>query len=457
MRHDKGVVIKGTAAVLAIAVLMVVSAGDLWSKDRDRGAEVVVQRSDGTFLAGELLSVQGRALVVSDRVSARDVTVGIEDVRAVRIVRSANVLKRTMNGFLYAAVPTGALTLLGKGNMSDRLTVIAAIGGVGALIALYRGASRGADWTAVLDGASEKRKDLALDKMRTLALFAGPPPADFDGAGRQPKLGALLNAKDVRVEDMTGQRPPRFHLSFEPAYVMPRAGNAHIQLFKDMGFADTHPGGIIWFFEYGPTTYPHATNNTVLSLRSFAAEYSLNPSLAVGFAYSYFGETRADGFRMIPVTFRGESYYSELYTSATSAGEGYFLTAAWKPVPDLFYNRYSLKLGVELGLCTSRAEFDTADGWGARNARVFRRTVPSAGVVAGLDVYYGRNLSFGVWARYRYARANVAAFSLDGSYLSLSERSSEPDLIDVPVTIAFPAHRVELGGLATGISFGLHF
>ncbi len=458
MRHDKEVLLKGTAAVLAIAILMVFSAGDLWSKDRDRGAEVVVQRSDGTFLAGELLAAQGRTLVVSDRASARDVTIGIEDVRAIRIVRRANVLKRAMNGFLYGAVPVGGLALLGKGKVSGRLTAIAAFGGVGALIAAYRGASRGADRTAVLDGASAKRRDLALDRLRTLALFAGPLPADFDGVGRQPKLGTLLDTKDGRFEDLAAQRPPRFHLSFEPAYVMPRAGDAHIRLFKDMDFADTHPGGSFWFFEYGPTTYPQATNNTVLSLRSFTVEYSLNRSFAVGFAYSYFGETRAEGFRMIPVMFQGGSYYSELYTSATSAGDGYFLTASWKPVPDLFYNRYSFKLGVEMGLCASCATFGMNDGYGTSvSGRVLRRTVPAAGVVAGLDAYYGRNLSFGVWARYRFARASVASFSLDGSYLSLSEQTGEIALIDVPVTVAFPAHRIELGGLATGISFGLHF
>ena len=44
MKHDKGVLLKGSAAVLAIAVLMVVSAGDLWSKDRVRGAELIVQK-----------------------------------------------------------------------------------------------------------------------------------------------------------------------------------------------------------------------------------------------------------------------------------------------------------------------------------------------------------------------------------------------------------------------------
>ncbi len=447
---------KRGALAVSLAVFLAVTAVDLDAKSRTKGAEVVVQRTDGTFLAGELLAVQGRALIVSDRVSACDVTIGIATIRAVRVVREANVLKRAMNGFLYAGAPAGALILLGKGDTAGRLAAVAGIGGVGALIAALRGVAKGTDVTAVLDGTSEKKADFVLKKLGALALFQGALSSNFDGVGRQPKLGVPLAATDGPFEDLTVLRPARFHLSFEPGYIMPRAEGAYIGLFKKMDFGDTHPGESFLFIRSGPTAYPRRTSICNISARGFTAEYSLNRSFTVGLAYASLGQATVKGFRMIPVTWRGEAYYSELYVAADSAGEGYFLTAAWKPAPDLFFNRYSFKLGVEFGLCAARVRLDTSEyAFGAAlDKRSVAKTVPAAGIVAGLDGYYGRNLSLGVWARYRYASVRIGASGLNGAYITLSEQA---DVIDVPVAVAFPAHKVDLGGPTAGVSLGLHF
>lgn len=458
MHSIEGSIKKVIPAVLALAAFLAVPAGDLCAKSRTRGAEVVIQRTDGTFLAGELLAVQGRTLVVSDRISARDLTIGVDDLRAVRIVRSTNVFKRAVNGSLYAGVPAAGLILLRKGNMADRLAVVAGIAGVGALIAALRGVAKGADEFAVLGGETGKKKDFALNKLRAAALFPGSLPANFDGVGRQPKLGGPLTDGDVDFTDNAVSRPPRFHLSFEPGYVRPRANDAYIRLFKSMKFGDTHPGGSFLFITYGPTAYPHATSETDISLKGFTAEYSLNRSFAIGFAYASLGKGSTKGFRLVPVEWRGEPYYSELYVSSASAGDGYFLTAAWKPFPDVFFNRYTFKLGVEIGLCSARLTFDTSDGgFTAVDARSFRKTVPAAGVVAGVDAYYGRNLSLGIWARYRYASVRGGAFDLNGSYNMLTEKADVIDIIDIPVAIAFPAHKLDLGGPSAGVSLGLHF
>jgi hypothetical protein len=459
MKNSKRDKKKGALVVaLALIVALAVPTGDLCAKTRSRGAEVVVQRMDGTFLAGELLAVQGKTLVVSDRVSARDVTVGIEDVRAIRIVRHSKVLKKAALGFLYAGVPVGALGLAGGGGggITNRIPAIALFGAAGALYAGLRAVAKGADETAVLGGAPGTRADSALKKLGSMALFRGALPANFDGVGRQPKLGAPLAANQGRFEDLMAPRLPRFHLSFEPALYTSRETAPSTHLFQNMGFGDTHPGGSVFFFDYGPTTYPRATGGSGISLRGFTAEYSLNRSFVVGFAYASLGKVAVEGFRMIPVTWRGESYYTELYASAASAGDGYFITAAWRPTPDIFFNRYAFKLGVELGLCAARMTFGTSEyAFGTDvDKRSVTKAVPAAGIVAGLDSYYGRNMSLGVWARYRYASARVGTFGLNGSYISLDEQANP---IDVPITVAFPAHRINLGGPAAGVSLGLHF
>lgn len=458
MKKSNGFIKKIIPVALVLAVFLAIPAGDLCAKTRTKGAEVVVQRTDGTFIAGELLAVQGRTLVVSDRVSARDVTIGLEDVRAIRIVKESKVLKKAALGFLYAGLPVGALGFIGGGSIKDRIPAIAVFGAAGALYAGLRAVAKGADETAILEGRSREKADFTLKKLGGMALFRGALPANFDGVGRQTKLGAPLGANANRFEDLMAPRLPRFHLSFEPALDTSRETASYTRLFKNMGFGDTKPGGSFLFFSYGPVSYPLKRDETLISLRGFTAEYSLNRSFAVGFAYASRGKVTVEGFRMIPVTWRGESYYSELYVSAASAGDGYFVTAAWRPTPDVFFNRYSFKLGVELGLCAARMTLDTSDGAPtAVDARTIRKTVPAAGIVAGLDAYYGRNMSLGVWARYRYASARVGAFSLNGSYHTLTEQADVIDLIDVPITVAFPAHRINLGGPAAGVSLGLHF
>ncbi len=393
---------KAIPAILVLAAFLAVPAGDLRAKSRTRGAEVVIQRTDGTFLAGELLAVQGRSLIVSDRISARDMTIGIDDARAIRIVMGSNVL------------------------------------------------------TAILEGRSREKADFALKKLGGMALFRGALRANFDGVGRQPKIGAPLAAKDGHFDDLMAPRSSRFHLSFEVGFSTYGEIASLRRLFKNMDFGDTRPVGHSdnsGRSYGGPISYPRAVPD--LS-GGFTVEYSLNRSFAVGFAFASLGKVAVKGYRMIP---RYDYYklYDELYASATSAGEGYFITAAWRPTPDLFFNRHSFKLGVELGICAARMTFGTLKSNIESNVdkRSVTKAVPAAGVVAGLDRYFGRIMSLGVWARYRYASTRVGAFSLNASYEDGLDEEWNP--INVPVTVAFPAHRINLGGPAAGVSLGLHF
>ncbi len=406
MKRARGLMNKIGPIVIAAAVLLVVPAGDLCAKSRARGAEVVIQRTDGAFLAGELLAVQGRALVVSDRISARDVTIGIDDVRAIRIVRESNVL------------------------------------------------------TAILEGRSREKADFALKKLGGMALFRSALPANFDGVGRQPKIGAPLATKDGHIDDLMAPRSSRFHLSFELGFSTFGEIASLKRLFKNMDFGDTRPAAYdnSGRSYRGPTSYPRAVPD--LS-GGFTVEYSLNRSFAVGFAFASLRTVEVEGYRMIPRYDYYQHYngYDELYASATSAGEGYFITAAWRPTPELHFNRYSFKLGVELGIYAARMTFGTLRSIFERDRNIEERsvtkTIPAAGVVAGLDRHLGRIMSLGVWARYRYASTRVGAFSLNAAYEDGLDEEGNP--INVPITVAFPAHRINLGGPAAGVSLGLHF
>ncbi len=475
MRHDKGVLLKGTAAVLAIAVLMVFSAGDLWSKDRVRGAELIFQGKDGTFLRGELLAVEGRILVLLDASSGKETRISIDDVDAFRALKKAGVLPAMLKGFLIGGVPIAGLGLIRRGNAGSALMGGAVLGGVLAVYKGFRAAAKGQDETAVLRGASVPKTDFALKRLKDMALFPKSLPAD---------IGSVIRSRGTRTptapgetyRDLTAVRFPRFHLSFEPFGILSEGEGPYIGLFRTMEFADTEPGGSFLFISWGPVSFPVEHGRGGIRLRGGRAEYSVSRSFSVGFAYASMGSGTTDGYRQIPVTFRGEPYYSEADLTEKRSGDGYFLTASWMPIPDTFFRGTSFKLGVEMGVCVSRHHFGTSEHIGAEyvwvlsgispetlaegeiDGRSFSRTVPAAGVFGEVDFYSGRNMSLGFRAGYRYARIRFRAFPLAGTYLMLEEDpSGEISVLHLPLPVTFPAHSADLGGPFAGLSLGFHF
>ena len=460
MKNSKEFIKKAARIALAAAVFLAVPAGALYPKHRGRGAELVVQKKDGTFIKGELLFVRERTLILLDKMSGTDVTVGIDDVDAFKVVRSPRFSARFSWAALLVGVPASVYGLTARnGAFWTRM----GIGIGGGTIALLGMASliKGTDEVAVLKGGSEQRTSFALNKLVGMAFFRGSLPADFDAVRKSLTPRAPSAGKESVFRDLTVSRPTRLHLSFEPFYPLSERTGPYVGLFRAMGFGDTRPGGGWWIFTREPTAYPRMDRISPFSLRGARIEYSLTRSLAVGFAYASLGSGSTDGFRLIPVPGMPWSWwtpadYSPLYISEDHKSDGFFLSAAWMPPPDTFFNSLALKFGVELGACISRLDFATSEGSyeAVIASRSLRKTVPAAGVFGELSYYFGRNASLGFRAGYRYARTRIGAFNLDGTFLDLDDRGS---LIHSPLTIAFPAHRLDLGGPALGVTLGLHF
>ena len=71
-----------------------------------------------------------------------------------------------------------------------------------------------------------------------------------------------------------------------------------------------------------------------------------------------------------------------------------------------------------------------------------------------LDYYFSRNWSVGVNVEYKYVPAKIDALKMTGYYQNLDENNN---LIDSPLQIDIPSHKVDFGGWDFGIAFGLHF
>lgn len=446
------------AVAMAFAAILAVPAGTLYAKVRDRGEEIIVQKKDGTFLTGELLAVEGRTLVLLDASSGKDIRVAVDDVDAFRVLKRSRVLPAMLKGFLTVGAAFPTVSLVFGGSVKGGLMVGAVAGGLFAVFKGLRAAARGQDETAVLRGAPAPRTEFALKRLGKMAFFGSSLPADIAALRKSRGSTPPPVPKGREAQDLTSLRFPRFHISFEPFGILSEGKDPYTSLFRKMEFADTRPGGSFLFIKWGPTPYPVGHGAGGITLLGGRAEYSVSRSFSAGFAYGTMGSGSTKGFRMIPVTWRGGNYYSEAYVTENRSSDGYFLTAAWMPVPDTFFKRTSFKLGVELGLCVSRHHFGASELIDEVDGRSLSKTVPAAGVFGEVDLYSGRNMSVGVRAGYRFARTRVEAFALKGTYMMFEESGSDEfTLIHVPLDIAFPAHTVELGGPTAGVSLGFHF
>lgn len=143
--------------VLVLVGTLVIPVG-LVAKNK-RGADLLIEKLDGTQVQGELIAVKGSSLLVMERVSKSDVTLGIEDVRVITIVKKSKALLGAGVGFFVGgtigAVQYAAADKSGFfGDMGPALSGagIALLGlGVGALL----GASSGADESLLIYNSTE--------------------------------------------------------------------------------------------------------------------------------------------------------------------------------------------------------------------------------------------------------------------------------------------------------------
>jgi hypothetical protein len=72
--------------VLGLVFSLLICSGNIMAKER-RGAEVVITKTDGQKIKGELIAVKASSLLLLDSRSATDLSVDVNGIRAIRIVR----------------------------------------------------------------------------------------------------------------------------------------------------------------------------------------------------------------------------------------------------------------------------------------------------------------------------------------------------------------------------------
>jgi hypothetical protein len=157
---------------------------NLMAKEK-RGADILIQKKDGQQVRGELIAVKKDSLLLKETASGVDVSVDVNDMRTITILKKSKTLKNGAIGLLIGGVVGVAAgyfydysrtytmsswlsTLERKGY--EYLIIPGFIGAaIGALVGVATGASAGKDNTIQVEGKSDSEIKEIMEELRKKA------------------------------------------------------------------------------------------------------------------------------------------------------------------------------------------------------------------------------------------------------------------------------------------------
>lgn len=127
------------------------------------GAQILVQKKDGLYMAGELIAVKPSSLLLLS-FKGTDVSIDTEDIRVIKILKKPTVLKRAGLGLLIGGGGGALLGLVAGDDKSGSLRMTAGekavflgiiIGLAGLVYGGIMGALAGKDKTIQVEGQTE--------------------------------------------------------------------------------------------------------------------------------------------------------------------------------------------------------------------------------------------------------------------------------------------------------------
>ena len=154
-------------SLFLIFSLMMLSV-NLYAKER-RGAKLIITKKDGQKVEGELITVKPSSLLLLNT-EGKDVSVGIADIKVIRVMKESKALLGAGLGFLIGVVPGALIGYRVGWRTSEGALWGGVVGGLAAaLIGGFIGISLGKEVTIQIEGMSEFEMQEALDKLRKKA------------------------------------------------------------------------------------------------------------------------------------------------------------------------------------------------------------------------------------------------------------------------------------------------
>ncbi len=154
---------------LFIVFSLLTLSWNMFAKEK-KGADLIVQKTDGTQVKGELIAVKKSSLLLMERESGADKSIDIGDVRVITILRKLNATRGALYGFLIGAGVGAVIGYTADPDAPPSREATAAIAGISVgLIGALIGLVAGTDEKIQLEGKSDSEIQEILEELRKKA------------------------------------------------------------------------------------------------------------------------------------------------------------------------------------------------------------------------------------------------------------------------------------------------
>lgn len=160
---------KSNILIVLVIISLLTCSGSLTAKER-RGAELVITKTDGQQIKGELIAVKPSSLLLLESQTTADVSVETEEIASIKIIKKSKMLLGAVVGFIAGSI-VGRLVVSGQADDvgMDVVAVRLVADGAGLAIGAAIGAGVGKDKTIQIEGQSESATKEILANLRRQA------------------------------------------------------------------------------------------------------------------------------------------------------------------------------------------------------------------------------------------------------------------------------------------------
>lgn len=416
-----------------------------WAKKTKRRAQIVITKTDGTMVEGELLSVKEDSILLMSNSGNNRIEINVNEIYKIRINKKSQ---------------------FGKGVGNFPL--------IGALIGLVAGVIGGLDNKIYLRERSPEEVKKILKKLNKYARFknldpdklkntlAINPPNGIIVTKKTEKNNASVVLKKVSGTKLKSSRFKRFHLTGGPSYYKSQSTGVFKKLLNRSGFGDIEPAkGISFFgFDFGSTEsndFPMVMSDPKISFGDFCLEYSVSKKFMIGIGSSYLGRHEVHGYRFILLY---DNYYSEMFLRSEFSGNFYYMSGAWMKMPDAFIKKTAVKIGGAVGFSSTSTNYklsqhQDSDYSGREGEKGVDKKSFALMVFVELKYFLNQTWSVGLNMNYRHIPVKIPKVHLSSEYLS--EIAENGDWIYEPIQVDIPESKISSGGIGVWINLGIHF
>lgn len=151
-----------------------------WAKKVKRGAQIVVTKTDGNMVEGELLSVKQDSILLLTQSGTTGNEINVNEIQTINIKKRSRFFQGIGKGFLIGAL-SGALLGIVNGDDKEGFLAFTApqkalfwglgLGLGGIIVGGIAGAISGTDITINLEGESSEEVNSILKKLNKYARF----------------------------------------------------------------------------------------------------------------------------------------------------------------------------------------------------------------------------------------------------------------------------------------------